>query len=170
MGIPAKVKQLLARTKSRVEAVFFSVLVMSGFGLAIFIWLQPWAYRKTGDGLAIGVFPTVSLAGVILFSMICLNELYRDGREKEVVTQGTTPEDDINWGPAIFLAAIGILGSLAIVRFDPLFLSAALGILILALGNVRKWYLLVGTGVGLPLFVYVFMIRLAGIFFPTTWF
>ena len=52
---------------------------------------------------------------------------------------------------------------------DERVLVAGLGLFILGFGGIRRWYLLVGTAVGLGLFVYIFFIRLADIFFPTVW-
>ena len=166
MSILTKVRQLFVRAEYRLEAATLSVAAMLSIALLIFIWTQSWAYRKTGDGLAIGVFPTVALAGIIVFSGMCLLDLYDGGGKKEVLTEASSVEEDIQWGPAIFLAIVGVISSFAVMRVDPLFLTGFMAALILVVARVRNKFVLVGTAIGVPLFVYVFLVRLAGVFFP----
>lgn len=168
MDISAKVRQLFARAEYRLEAVTLSVAATSSFAVLLYIWLQPWAYRKTGDGMSIAVFPTVSLAGIIIISIGCLLDFYKGGREKGVLTEASSVEDDIQWGPAIFLAIVGFLSSFGVARIDPLFLTGFMAAVILVVARVRNKYVLVATAVGVPLFVYVFLVRLAGVFFPVS--
>lgn len=169
MQIAPRAKRLFRSDETRLEAVTLSVAALISLVLLVFVWTQPWAYRTTGDGLSIAVFPSVSLGGIIVFSLLCLIDLSRGVEMQDVLTEASSSiEEDIQWGPAIFLAIVGILSSFAVVRIDPLLLTGFMATLILVVARVRNWYLLVGTALGVPLFVYVFLVRLAGVFFPTS--
>lgn len=171
------VKQLFIRTEYHAEYVSFLVAMMSGFGFIVYMWSQPWAYRRTGDGLGIAIFPSVFVSGIIVFSLICLIDTH-----KKAKNMGTTPVEggkvtdtdmyvkNVEWGVTVFLSVVTIAASCAIDYVDPLILTATLGVVILIAGGVRQWYLLVGTAVGLSLFIYFFIVRLAGIYFKTSWF
>lgn len=169
MQIAARLRQLFQRPETRLEAVVLAVAALVALVLLIFIWTQPWAYRRTGDGLSIAVFPTISLAAVLVLALVSLLDLSKGGEAQDVLTEGSSSiEADIHWGPAIFLTIVGILSSFAVVRIDPLLLTGFMAALILVVARVRNWYLVVGTAIGVPLFVYVFLVRLAGVFFPAS--
>jgi len=147
--------------------------MMLGLGLTVYIWLQPWAYRKTGDGLGVAFFPTIFVAGIVISSIMGLIELNKGKKRQKGRTGETTQEQSgieiFNW-PVAVLSVAGFAASFAIVHCDPLILTGALALIILIVGKVRKWYLLAGVAVVVPLLIYIFFVQLAGVFFPTRWF
>jgi len=149
------------------EYVSFFVFVISAIALIIYIWFQPWAYRRTGDGLGIAIFPTFFLVGVIILSLACLIDTHKKGKTEKPKVE----HDDniVEWGYMILLAIITISISFTMRYIDPLILVVILSTAILLIAGIRQWFLIVGTAVGLMLFIYVFIIRLAQIYFPTSW-
>jgi hypothetical protein len=101
---------------------------------------------------------------------MCILDLARGNTGQEVLTEANSIEEDIQWRPAMFLAGVGILSSFALVRVDPLFLTGLVAAVLLVFARVRNKFVLVATTLGVPLFVYIFLVKLAGVFFPVTLF
>lgn len=152
----------------RVEAVIFALSIVIAAPLLVYTWMQPWAYRHTSDGLGIAAFPTVFLVGMILFGAICFFGDYMDCKRGVI-----PPASDVvgmDWKSTVLVGVISLLSPVTIFLIDPLLYVAVLCLVILLLGRVRKWSLLVIPAICLVVFIYVFMIKIADVFFPTTWF
>jgi hypothetical protein len=151
-----------------VEALVLSIPVVVSLVLVVYTWFQPWAYRHTSDGIGIAAFPTVFLVGIIFFGIICFVSDFIAFRRG--VNPGSTDVTAMDWTSTYTVSAIAILSPLTIFLIDPLFYVAVLCFLILIIGRVRKPLLLIIPTIGIVAFIYIFMIEIADVFFPVTWF
>lgn len=164
-------KNHLVKSILKVENISFILFILLAIGLIIYISFQPWAYRKTGDGVGIAVFPIIFLIGIAIFSTTALIGTYKETNSKKCEQEKKENDDSIvEWRYMILLAVVTIVASLILRYIDPLVIVSVLGVAILLIARVREWTLIITTAVGLMLFVYIFIIRLAEIYFTTSWF
>jgi hypothetical protein len=134
----------------------------------IYVYTQPWAYRGTPDGIGLAAFPVFFLVCVFICSAACFFESYRNLKAGKECQKGDAT--GMAWLPTMGVCIVSMISSYAVTRVDPLLLVAVFGIVVLLLGSIRKWYFLLGVALGEALFIYIFILRIAEVFFPVSWF
>ena len=160
-------KILLTDKNYRIEFVMYLVLMAISLLLLFYIWTQPWAHRKTPDGLGLAPFPIFFLLGMLLFGMLCLQDAYKNavrGNEPEA-----SPVTDMDWKSSIAVCAMAVVYSPLIWIMDPLVYAGLFTLLILLIGHVRQIRPLVLAVLGMMACIYILIIKVAEVFFPVIW-
>ena len=153
------------KKKGRTEYVFYISATLISIALIVYLWSQPWAYTKTGDGLSMAAFPTVFAAGLLIASM---TGAILKGRQEEHSQPSPKEEPPLLW-PVILLGGGVIASTLGLWYFDAVISSSLLVFFLLFAGRVRDWRLLAGISVGTGLLLYVLFILVLGVYFPRGW-
>ena len=148
-------------------AFYFCAMILSCI-LIIYTYTQPWAFRRTPDGIVMSPFPVFFLALIFITSALCLMESSKNLKAGKEITKGDL--ENVSIRAMVACCAIGVVYTFFIARVDPLVLNAIFGAALLFAGGIRKWYAIVALGLGIALFLYVFLIRIAGVWFPVSWF
>ena len=152
--------------RGHAEVVFYLSMVAISIGLFVYVWLQPWAYRQTMDGLGMAIFPTVFIAIVVIAS---IGGVLLEKRHGESLKQSTKEERFLLW-PVSFISIAAVASTYGFRHIDPTITSGAF-VLILLLGvGVRDWRLLAGLPIGTGLLIYVLFVRVMGTYFRNVWF
>ena len=148
------------------ELIIFFCGMPLGVILIIYTYTQPWASRSTPDGIGLAPFPAVFLALISIMSLLCFIESCKNFKANKEVPKGDVINAD--WGPMVGIFAVSVASSYAVSRVDPVMLAVIMSTLILILGKIRKWQLYIMTALILSFVVFVIMIRIAGVFFPSS--
>lgn len=152
--------------KSCAEYVFYISAALISIAVIVYLWFQPWAYTKTGDGLSMAAFPTFFAAGVLI---ACMTAAILKGRQKAHSPPPPKEEPPLLW-PVILLGGGVIASTLGLWYFDAVISSSLLVLVLLFAGRVRDWRLLAGISVGTGLIIYLLFILVLGVYFPHGWF
>jgi hypothetical protein len=160
-------KVLLANKIYRIEFVTYLVMVAISVFMLFYVWGQPWTYRKTQDGLGLAPFPVFFLLGMFLFGLLSLHEDYKSA------VQGIEPSASdvtgMDWKSTLLLCVFVVVYPPAIWIMDPLVYAALFSLIVLLIGHVRQIWLIAISMLGIAGFIYIFMIRIAEVFFPVIW-
>ncbi|MFC2008592.1 tripartite tricarboxylate transporter TctB family protein [Chloroflexota bacterium] len=149
----------------RAESVSYVVLIAVSIGLVAYIWLQPWAYFHTADGVSLALFPTVFAVILCVASIIgaVRKAMHRDNSSLSI-------EDfDLSMRPVVLLTGIVLVSAFGLWRIDPVFNFTALVLVVLLVEGVRDWRLLVGMSVLTGATIYVLFILILNVYFPNVW-
>ena len=152
--------------RDRAEDVFYLSVATISVGLVVYIWLQPWAYLATSDGLRMSFLPTVFISLLLIAS---ISGILSRKRQKESLKQPAKEERFLFW-PVALLVGAGVASAYGLSNFDPTIISGAFVLLLLLSGGIRDWRLLVGLPIGMGLLIYILFIRVVGTYFPYVWF
>ena len=147
--------------------VYFCGMIFSCL-LIIYTYTQPWAFRRTPDGIGMAPFPVFFLALIFITSALCFIESSKNLKAGKELTKGDL--ENVAISAMVACCVVCVVYTFFIARVDPLVLNAIFGAALLFAGGIRKWYAIAAVGLGIALFLYVFLIRIAGVWFPVSWF
>lgn len=141
-------------------------MILISAGLIAYIWLQPWAYSKTGDKLGMAIFPTAYAIIILLASVsqILVTMRHKGSSEHPI------EEEPIPLWPVVLLCGAVLIATLGYWYFDAVVSSGAVVLLLLLVGGVRDWRVLSGLTIGTALLLYFLFVRVCGVYFPCGWF
>ena len=168
-GLIAELKQQPLYYPSMIT---YPIWIVMSCLLLVYVYTQPWAYRRTPDGIGLAPFPTFFLICMLVLSLLCFWDTYKDFKAKKEILKGDEDLDHLDkvWIPMVLVCIVSILSAFLTTSIDPLINSAVYAVLVLICGDIYKWYLLLAIAVGEMIFHYIFILRIADVYFPVSWF
>ena len=152
--------------KGRAEYIFYFSATLLSAGLIVYMWLQSWAYMRTGDGLSLAAFPTFFAAFIFITSITgaVFKRRQKDGSKLP------TREERLPLWPVVLLTGGVLASTFGLWNFDAIITSILLVLILLLAGKVRDWRLLTAIPVGMGALVYILFVLTLGVYFPHGWF